>query len=75
MSEHLSIRIPCGYGSVQSLSDGSIQVTIPMGTSLDGYRELSREFIGLGVGLMFRGRELHGDLKDKAQNTGNGLDS
>ena len=66
MSEHLSITIPRGYGQVQSLVDGSLQVTIPMGESLDGYRELSKALIGVGVGLMFRGRELHGDLRPES---------
>lgn len=70
MSEQLSITIPRGCGSVQSLADGSLQVTIPCGDSLDGYRDLSRSFIELGVGLMFRGRKLHGDLKDAEHNTG-----
>jgi len=64
MSEHLSITIPRGYGQVQSLADGSLQVTVDMGNSLDGYRDLSRSFIELGVGLMFRGRKLHGDLRE-----------
>ena len=62
MSENLSIHVPPGYGSVQSLADGSFQVIIPVG-SLPDYRELSQQFIALGVGLMFRGRELHGDLR------------
>ena len=62
MNEHLSIRIPPGCGSVQSNPDGGFQVLIPVG-SLSEYGDLSREFIALGVGLMFRGRELHGDLR------------
>ena len=66
MNESLSIRVPPGYGSVQSHPDGSFQVLIPVG-SLHDYSDLSREFIALGVGLMFRGRELHGDLRE-AQN-------
>ncbi len=65
MSECLSITIPPGYGSVQSLPGGALQVTFPVG-SLADYSDLSREFIALGVGLMFRGRELHGDLREKS---------
>lgn len=68
MSEHLSITIPRGYGSVQSLADGSLQMTVPM-PSFEDYQEMSRAFIGIGVHIMFRGREQYGDLRPE-QNTG-----